>query len=204
MMFQMMFAVITPALITGAFAERMKFTAFLRLLAPLGDARLRSDGPLGVGHGGWLRNLGALDFAGGTVVHITAGISALVAALVIGKRRGYGHQPMPPHNLPLTVLGAGLLWFGWFGFNAGSALAANGLAAQRLRHHQHRGRGGRRSTWMLVEWIVTRQADRARRGHRARWPVWSRSRRRPASSTPMAAHRHRRRRGRRLLRARAS
>ena len=129
MLFQMMFAVITPALITGAFAERKKFSTFLVFI--LVWATLVYD-PLAHwvwGDGGWLRKLGALDFAGGTVVHISSGISALAAALVIGKRKGYGHQPMPPHNLPMTVMGASLLWFGWFGFNAGSALAANGLAA---------------------------------------------------------------------------
>src|SRR5206468_3529911 len=129
MIFQAMFAVITPALITGAFAERMKFSSFL--VFTLLWATFIYD-PLAHwvwGVGGWLRNLGALDFAGGTVVHISSGISALAAALIIGRRKGYGHQPMPPHNLPLTVIGASLLWFGWFGFNAGSALAANGLAA---------------------------------------------------------------------------
>ena len=129
MLFQMMFAIITPALITGAFAERKRFSTFIIFV--LAWATLVYD-PLAHwvwGVGGWLRNLGALDFAGGTVVHISSGVSALAAALVIGKRKGYGHQPMPPHNLPMTVMGAGLLWFGWFGFNAGSALGANGLAA---------------------------------------------------------------------------
>ncbi|HTK93062.1 MAG TPA: ammonium transporter [Verrucomicrobiae bacterium] len=129
MLFQMMFAVITPALITGAFAERKKFSTFIVFI--LAWATLVYD-PLAHwvwGVGGWLRNLGALDFAGGTVVHISSGVSALAAALVIGKRRGFGHQPMPPHNLPLTVMGAGLLWFGWFGFNAGSALSSGTSAS---------------------------------------------------------------------------
>ena len=129
MIFQAMFAIITPALIIGAFAERMKFSAFL--LFTLLWATLVYD-PLAHmvwGVGGWLRNLGALDFAGGTVVHINAGMAALVTAVIIGKRRNYDKHPTPPHNLPFSVLGAGLLWFGWFGFNAGSALAANGLAA---------------------------------------------------------------------------
>src|SRR5947207_3906992 len=129
MLFQMMFAVITPALITGAFAERKKFSAFL--LFTVLWATFVYD-PLAHwvwGDGGWLKKLGALDFAGGTVVHISSGMSALVCAIMLGKRRGYGHQPMQPHNLPMTVMGAGLLWFGWFGFNAGSALEANGLAA---------------------------------------------------------------------------
>ncbi len=129
MIFQAMFAIITPALIIGSFAERMKFSAFL--LFTLLWATLVYD-PLAHmvwGVGGWLRNLGALDFAGGTVVHINAGMAALVTAVIIGKRRNYDKHPTPPHNLPFSVLGAGLLWFGWFGFNAGSALGANGLAA---------------------------------------------------------------------------
>ncbi len=128
MIFQAMFAVITPALIIGAFAERMKFSAFL--VFSLLWATLVYD-PIAHwvwGVGGWLREMGALDFAGGTVVHINAGIAALVTAIVIGKRNGYIKQPPPPHNLPFSVLGAALLWFGWFGFNAGSALGANGLA----------------------------------------------------------------------------
>jgi Amt family ammonium transporter len=127
--FQMMFAVITPALITGAFVERVRFKSFL--LFSLIWMTLVYD-PLAHwvwGKGGWLGALGTLDFAGGTVVHIAAGYSALAFALVIGPRRGFGKTPMEPHNIPLTVLGAGLLWVGWFGFNAGSALAANGLAA---------------------------------------------------------------------------
>jgi Amt family ammonium transporter len=127
--FQLMFAIITPALITGAFAERMKFWAYvlftalwlLLVYAPIAHWVFHPDG--------WLRQLGALDFAGGTVVHINAGIAALAAVLVIGKRKGFGREAFVPHNLPLTVLGTGILWFGWFGFNAGSALGANGLAA---------------------------------------------------------------------------
>jgi Amt family ammonium transporter len=126
--FQGMFAVITVALITGAFAERMRFSALV--LFSILWATLVYD-PLchWVWGGGWLGSLGALDFAGGTVVHISSGVSALTAAIVIGKRRGYPVEAMPPHNLPLTVLGTALLWFGWFGFNAGSALAADGIAA---------------------------------------------------------------------------
>lgn len=127
--YQMMFAVITPALITGAFAERMKFTGYLLFTAIW---LLFVYAP--VAHwvwapGGWIRELGALDFAGGTVVHINAGIAALAAAIVVGKRRGFGKDAILPHNLTMTVLGTGILWFGWFGFNAGSALGANGLAA---------------------------------------------------------------------------
>jgi ammonium transporter, Amt family len=129
MAFQMMFAIITPALITGAFAERKRFKAFV--LFSLLWATFVYD-PLAHwvwGVGGWIREMGALDFAGGTVVHISSGVSALVAATVLGHRVGLGKEKMEPHDLTMTVLGAGLLWFGWFGFNAGSALGANGLAA---------------------------------------------------------------------------
>ena len=151
MLFQMMFAVITPALITGAFAERKKFSTFIVFI--LAWATLVYD-PLAHwvwGTGGWLHNLGALDFAGGTVVHISSGVSALAAALVIGKRRGYGQQAMPPHNLPMTVMGASLLWFGWFGFNAGSALAANGLAASAFTT-TNTATAAAALGWMLTEW----------------------------------------------------
>jgi len=129
MIFQAMFAVITPALIIGAFAERMKFSAFLIFTLMWATFVYDPIAHMVWGTGGWLRNLGVLDFAGGTVVHINAGIAALVTALVIGKRTCYDKYPIPPHNLPFSVLGAALLWFGWFGFNAGSALGANGLAA---------------------------------------------------------------------------
>jgi Amt family ammonium transporter len=128
MVFQLMFAIITPALITGAFAERMRFSAFL-LFGLLWSTFIYAPLAHWVwGVGGWLRGLGALDFAGGTVVHISSGISALAAAILIGRRKGYGREPMPPHNLPFTVVGAAMLWVGWFGFNAGSALGAGGLA----------------------------------------------------------------------------
>ncbi|HLF39864.1 MAG TPA: ammonium transporter, partial [Acidimicrobiia bacterium] len=128
--FQMMFAIITPALITGAIADRMKFRAWAVFL---GAWLLVVYAP--VAHwvfspAGWLFDLGALDFAGGTVVHINAGIAALAVVVVLGKRRGWPSEAMPPHSLPLTLLGTGILWFGWFGFNAGSALAADGIAAQ--------------------------------------------------------------------------
>jgi ammonium transporter, Amt family len=128
-LFQMMFAIITPALITGAFAERMKFSGYV-LFTTLWLIIVYAP----VAHwvwapGGWIRELGALDFAGGTVVHINAGIAALAAAIIVGKRRGFGKEAMVPHNLTMTMLGTGILWFGWFGFNAGSALGANGLAA---------------------------------------------------------------------------
>jgi ammonium transporter, Amt family len=134
MVYQMMFAVITPALITGAFAERVKFSSFLVFI--LLWATFIYD-PLAHwvwGVKGWMREMGALDFAGGTVVHISSGVSALVAALLFGKRIGYGQEAMPPHNLPFSVIGAALLWVGWFGFNAGSALAADGLAASACRN----------------------------------------------------------------------
>jgi len=151
MLFQMMFAIITPALITGAFAERKRFSTFIIFV--LAWATFVYD-PLAHwvwGAGGWLRSLGALDFAGGTVVHISSGVSALAAAIVIGKRKGYGHQPMPPHNLPMTVMGAGLLWFGWFGFNAGSALGANGLAAHAFTT-TNTAAAAAALGWMFTEW----------------------------------------------------
>ena len=154
MVYQMMFAVITPGLITGAFAERMKFSTYV--IFTLLWATLVYD-PICHwvwGDGGWLRNKGALDFAGGTVVHISSGISALICALYIGKRRGYGQEPMPPHNLPLCLIGAALLWFGWFGFNAGSALAANELAVSAFIA-TNIAAAAAALTWMLIEWKVT-------------------------------------------------
>ncbi len=151
MIFQVMFAIITPALIIGAFAERMKFSAFL--LFTLLWSTLVYD-PLAHwvwGTGGWLRNLGALDFAGGIVVHVSSGISALTLAILLGKRCGYDLQPFRPHNLPFTVLGAALLWFGWFGFNAGSALGANELAANAfITTHIAAATAG--LAWALIEW----------------------------------------------------
>jgi len=151
MLFQMMFAVITPALITGAFAERKKFSTFIVFILVWATVVYDPLAHWVWGAGGWLRNLGALDFAGGTVVHISSGVSALAAAIVIGKRKGYGHQPMPPHNLPMTVMGASLLWFGWFGFNAGSALGANGLAAHAFTTTNTAAAAAALS-WMLTEW----------------------------------------------------
>jgi len=150
--FQMMFAIITPALITGATADRMKFSAwvlFLGLWVVLVYAPVAHwvFSPVG-----WLFKEGALDFAGGTVVHINAGIAALALILVLGKRKGWPHDPMPPHSLPLTLLGAGLLWFGWFGFNAGSALGANGLAAQALVN-THMAAAAGMLGWLLIERI---------------------------------------------------
>jgi Amt family ammonium transporter len=152
MVFQCMFAIITPALITGAFAERISFRGFL--LFSLLWATLIYD-PLAHwvwGVGGWIHNLGALDFAGGTVVHISSGTSALAAVLIIGRRRGYPREPMIPHNLTLTITGAGLLWVGWFGFNAGSALAANGLAVSAFVV-TNLGAAAAALTWMIAEWV---------------------------------------------------
>src|SRR5678815_3509865 len=154
MIFQMMFAVITPALMTGAFAERMKFSAFV--VFSLVWATLIYD-PLAHwvwGVGGFLRNMGALDFAGGTVVHISAGISALVAVLIMGKRVGFGKTSMAPHNLPFAVIGAAMLWVGWFGFNAGSALGANGLASSAFMA-THTAASMAALGWMIAEWIKT-------------------------------------------------
>jgi Amt family ammonium transporter len=153
MIFQLMFAIITPALITGAFAERMKFSTFLVFM--LLWATFVYD-PLAHwvwGVKGWLRELGSLDFAGGTVVHISSGVSALAAAIIIGKRRGYGHEPMPPHNLPFTVMGASLLWVGWFGFNAGSALSAGGLATSAFVV-TNTAAATSALAWMFTEWIT--------------------------------------------------
>ncbi len=153
MAYQMMFAIITPALITGAFAERMKFSAFL--VFSLLWATLVYD-PLAHmvwGTGGLLGKVwGALDFAGGTVVHISSGMSALVCAVVIGKRLGFGADPMPPHNLPFTLTGAALLWFGWFGFNAGSALTAGGLAVAAFVA-TNTGAAAAALSWTAVEWM---------------------------------------------------
>ena len=153
MIFQCMFAVITPALITGAFAERISFKGFL-VFSLLWITFIYDPLAHWVwGVGGWLHRLGALDFAGGTVVHISSGTSALAAVLVIGRRRGFMREPMPPHNLTLTLTGAGLLWFGWFGFNAGSALGANGLATSAFVA-THIGAAAAALGWVFAEWIV--------------------------------------------------
>jgi Amt family ammonium transporter len=151
MIFQMMFAVITPALITGAFAERKRFKAFV-VFTLLWATFVYDPVAHWVWGGGWLGKLGALDFAGGTVVHITSGVSALVAALVLGRRKGYGAEPMDPHDATMTVLGASLLWFGWFGFNAGSALAAGGLAASAFVV-TNTAAAMAALTWMTVSWL---------------------------------------------------
>jgi Amt family ammonium transporter len=151
--YQLMFAIITPALMTGAFAERLKFKAFIAIIAlwsilvyaPLAHWVWSPEG--------WLFKLGALDFAGGTVVHINAGVGALVLALILGKRKGWPDSPdLRPHSLPLTLLGTGILWFGWFGFNAGSALGASGLAAQAFINTQIGAAMGALG-WVVAEWI---------------------------------------------------
>jgi len=152
MIYQAMFAVITPALITGAFAERMKFSAFV-LFTLLWTTIVYDPVAHWVwGTGGWLKNMGVLDFAGGIVVHVTSGISALAAAMFVGKRKGYLREPMPPHNLPLTVLGTGLLWFGWFGFNAGSALSSGGLSAMTFVV-THIAAVAATAVWIIIEWV---------------------------------------------------
>lgn len=157
MIFQCMFAVITPALIIGAFAERMKFASFC--VFTLLWATLVYD-PMAHwvwGKGGMLSAMGALDFAGGTVVHINAGMAALAAALVLGRRKGYPDKISPPHNLPFAVIGAALLWFGWFGFNSGSALAANGLAANAFVV-THVAAATAAVTWALIDWVINKHA----------------------------------------------
>jgi Amt family ammonium transporter len=148
--FQMMFAIITPALIIGAFAERMKFSAYL-IFSLLWATLVYNPLCHWVWGGGWLAKMGVMDFAGGIVVHISAGFAALVTALVIGKRRNHTAAPTP-HNLPFTVLGAGLLWFGWFGFNAGSALAANGVAISAFLS-TNTAAAAAALTWAVIEWI---------------------------------------------------
>ena len=149
-MFQMTFAIITPALIVGAFAERMRFSAML-LFSGLWLVLVYAPITHWVWGGGWLGEMGLLDFAGGTVVHITAGVGALVAALVLGNRKGFPTKAMPPHNLTMTVTGAGMLWVGWFGFNGGSALAANGDAGMAMLV-THISAAAGSLAWMMMEW----------------------------------------------------
>ncbi|MDH5511288.1 MAG: ammonium transporter [Nitrospinota bacterium] len=151
MVFQMMFSIITVALISGAVAERMKFSSFVVFIV-LWTTLVYDPIAHWVWGGGWIMSLGALDFAGGLVVHISAGVAALVCALVLGKRYGYPAEPMPPHNLTMTLLGAALLWFGWFGFNAGSALAAGSLAATSFVATQV-ATGASIMGWVTAEWL---------------------------------------------------
>jgi len=153
--FQMMFAIITPALITGTFAERVKFSAFL-LFTILWATLVYLPVCHWVWGGGWISGHGGLDFAGGTVIHINSGAAALVAALLFGKRRGWGREAFHPHNLSMTVLGAGILWFGWFGFNAGSALAADGIAVNAFFTTQVAS-GTALVSWLVAEWIIQKK-----------------------------------------------
>ena len=155
-LFQMMFAIITPALIIGAFAERMKFSAFLIFMILWCTFVYDPICHWVWGVGGWLRELGALDFAGGIVVHISAGIAALTTALLIGKRKGTGNKVILPHNLPFTILGTALLWFGWFGFNAGSALGANQLAVNAFFVTNTAGAAAG-LTWAILDWILQKK-----------------------------------------------
>jgi Amt family ammonium transporter len=150
MIFQCMFAVITPALITGAFAERMKFSAFIIFTILWATIVYNPLCHWVWGAGGWMSKMGAMDFAGGTVVHINSGLSALAAAIIVGKRRGFGNTSYIPHNVPMTITGAALLWFGWFGFNAGSALSANGIAANAFVV-THIASSAAAITWIIME-----------------------------------------------------
>ena len=152
MIFQMMFAIITPALITGAFAERVKFSTFLVFVVLWSTIVYDPLAHWVWGVKGWMREMGALDFAGGTVVHISSGASALVVAIMFGRRIGYGQEAMPPHNLPFSVIGAGLLWVGWFGFNAGSALAADGLATSAFVA-THIAAAAAALAWLGMDWL---------------------------------------------------
>ncbi|PJA74261.1 MAG: ammonia channel protein, partial [Nitrospirae bacterium CG_4_9_14_3_um_filter_53_35] len=153
---QGMFAIITPALISGAIAERMKFSTYVVFIFLWATLVYDPIAHWVWGTGGWLLNMGALDYAGGTVVHISSGISALAAITLLGKRKGYLEVGIFPHNLTLTLLGAGLLWFGWFGFNAGSALAANGNAALAFTNTQIAAAAGSLS-WMMSEWVIQKR-----------------------------------------------
>jgi Amt family ammonium transporter len=150
--FQLMFAILTPALITGGFAERMKFSAFL-LFTLLWSSLIYMPVCHWVWGGGWLGSSGALDFAGGTVIHINCGFAALAAAIIIGKRKGWGRESFHPNNLSITIFGAGILWFGWFGFNAGSALAANEIAALAFLNTQV-ATGAAVLSWIIAEWVL--------------------------------------------------
>lgn len=156
MAFQMMFAVITPALITGATADRLKFSGYALFIGIWAIVVYAPVARWVFNANGWIFEMGALDFAGGAAIHINAGIAAAAIVLVIGARRGHGSEPMPPHNLPFTVLGTGILWFGWIGFNAGSALAANGIAAQALVNTHLAAAAG------MLGWLVV---EKAKAGH---------------------------------------
>ena len=152
MIFQGMFAIIAPAILTGAFAERMKFSAYVLFMILWVTIVYAPVAHWVWAEGGWIFNLGALDFAGGNVVHITSGVGALAAALIVGKRLGFGMEPMESHNVPMVVMGAGMLWFGWFGFNAGSALEANGIAINAFVVTNTAAAAGVLG-WTAVSWI---------------------------------------------------
>ncbi|PTL83994.1 ammonium transporter [Vitiosangium sp. GDMCC 1.1324] len=156
MAFQLKFAIITPALISGAFVERMKFSAYVLFILLWSTLVYDPVAHWTWAEGGWLLKLGVLDFAGGTVVHWTAGLSALLCALYVGKRVGYGRERFIPHDLPMTVMGAGLLWFGWFGFNAGSALSAGKVAALAFVT-THVAAGAAALSWTAAEWFLRRR-----------------------------------------------
>ncbi len=183
--FQMMFAVITPALISGAFAERMKFSAYVAFVLLWSTLVYDPVAHWVWADGGWLQKMHALDFAGGTVVHLTAGISALVCAIVLGKRLKYPQERPLPHNLTMTLTGAGLLWFGWFGFNAGSAPTSAPLAALAFMT-THLGAAGGALAWLAIEW-VHRQSRRRSASRRGSSRASSRSRRPPGFVAPWAA-----------------
>ncbi len=158
MVFQMMFAIITPALVTGAFAERMKFSAFV-IFVVLWSTIVYAPLAHWMWGGGWMgSSLGALDFAGGTVVHISSGFGALAAALIFGRRLGYGREPMDPHNIPFVLLGAALLWFGWFGFNAGSTLTSGGSATSAFVVTNTAAATGA-LTWVALSMLITKKAS---------------------------------------------
>lgn len=178
-MFQLTFAIITPALVVGGFAERMKFSAMI-LFVLLWLLVVYVPICHWVWGGGWLQELGLMDFAGGTVVHINAGVAALVAALVLGRRRGFPETPMPPHNLGMTVAGACMLWVGWFGFNAGSALNADGTAGMTMLV-THIGAAAGSLGWMFSEWLRYGKPPRYSGSSRGWWRGWAPSRRPRAS-----------------------
>ncbi|MCL1842045.1 MAG: ammonium transporter [Propionibacteriaceae bacterium] len=154
LLFQMMFAIITPAIISGAMAERVKFGVFIAFGVIWSLVVYVPIAHWVWGVGGWLKNLGVLDFAGGDVVHVAAGVSAFVAALVLGKRRAFGRSPIIPHNIPFVALGAAILWFGWMGFNGGSALSANGIAVSAIVC-THLSACAAMLVWMAIEWKLT-------------------------------------------------
>ena len=177
----MTFAIITPALITGATADRLKFAGYATFI---GLWLVLVYGPVAhmVFGGGWLADMGALDFAGGAVVHINAGAAALAVILVVGQaHRATRDEPMPPHNLPFTILGTGILWFGWMGFNAGSALAADGIAAQAVMNTLLAPAAAMLG-WLVVEKHQGAGTPRPSAPPPVRWPAWSPSPRAPASS----------------------